>query len=250
LCFLASKATILLPKDIPVPKDKFYESFGEEWDLVLKEDRACNAMQALKKFDCTVDELNDTWQNSNAIKFGGGFYCAKLQMKGKSFYVFNAFFMTMRSKFVTPPTLTIYCFEIEFHSQQLSWSKFRNEILGPTDPKDGPPSSLRRLIFDQYQALGLSSLPNKGDNGVHASASPFEGLCEKMNWLQRNIEQDPFGQALLKANISIEMIKQWSVDPQVKLPPDGTKKGSIFDALEDLDAAECLTKLIEIKQVH
>lgn len=207
-------------------------------------------MQALIKFDCTVDELNDTWQSATAIKFGGGFYCALLTMKNKSYYVFNAFFMTMRSKFVTPPTLTIYCYEIEFSSKQLSWSKFRNEILGPTDPIDGPSNSLRRIIYDQYQTLGLSSLPNKGDNGVHASASPFEGLCEKMNWLQRNLEQDPFGQALMNAKISIDTIKAWSVDPQVKLPPDGSKMGSIFDSLEDMDASECLAKLIEINKVN
>lgn len=31
------------------------------------------------------------------------------------------------------------------------------------------------------------------DNGVHASASPFEGLAERMNWLEQPMESDAFG---------------------------------------------------------
>jgi hypothetical protein len=34
-----------------------------------------------------------------------------------------------------------------------------------------------------WEALGLRAPCNTSDNGVHASASPFEGLAEKMNWL-------------------------------------------------------------------
>ena len=35
-----------------------------------------------------------------------------------------------------------------------------------------------------WEALGLGFVPNVGENSVHASASPFEGLAERMNWLQ------------------------------------------------------------------
>ena len=35
------------------------------------------------------------------------------------------------------------------------------------------------IMHISYKELGLTSVPNKGDNGVHASASPFEGLAEK-----------------------------------------------------------------------
>ena len=36
-----------------------------------------------------------------SVKFGGGFYCAEmLKEDGTSIYVFNAFFMSMRSQFV------------------------------------------------------------------------------------------------------------------------------------------------------
>ena len=37
--------------------------------------------------------------------------------------------------------------------------------------------------LSRYKALGLTSKPNTGDNGVHASASPFEAMAERANWL-------------------------------------------------------------------
>ena len=90
----------------------------------------------------------------------------------------------------------------------------------------------------------MDSVPNKGDNGVHASASPFEGLAEKNNWLGIDVASDKFGKALLDAGLSEETIKEWSVDPRVTLP--GGEKGSVFDALEDMDVADCLSKLVEL----
>ena len=74
---IASKATILPVHKIPVPVDQFENTFGESWKTVLKQNRACNAMEACKRFDCTPSELNDAWQKVEPVKFGGGFYCGK-----------------------------------------------------------------------------------------------------------------------------------------------------------------------------
>lgn len=94
----------------------------------------------------------------------------------------------------------------------------------------------------------MKEVPNKGDNGVHASASPFEGLAEKNNWLGIKISADRFGKALLDAGLSEETIKEWSVDPRVTLP--GGEKGSVFDALEDMDVQECLDTLVELNKLN
>ena len=237
---IASKATILTPKEIPVPREKFQQHFKEDWDVVLKEDRTCNAMEACKRFSCTPTELDEAWRQSDVVKLGGGFYCGLVKMNGQSLYVFNAFFMQMRSKFVEK-SASIHCFEIEWDPNQLSWADFRGKVLGPTDPTAAPEGSLRKIILDTYEDLGIKEKPNKGDNGVHASASPFEGLAEKMNWLKVPIRKDTFGSALIAEGISEKLLKEWSLDPQVQLE-DGTL-GSIFDALEDMDAAACLAKL-------
>lgn len=94
----------------------------------------------------------------------------------------------------------------------------------------------------------MKELPNKSDNGVHASASPFEGLAEKQNWLGHKISEDKFGKALLDAGLNEEVIKEWSIDPRVELP-DGSK-GSVFDALEDMDVEECMKKLVELNTLN
>jgi hypothetical protein len=126
---IASKATILPASKIPVPAEKFELTFGESWNKVLKEKRACNAMEACERFECTPDELNVVWQKAATVKFGGGFYCAKISVNEKpELYVFNAFFMAMRAKFVGDNS--IHCYVVEWDPSTFSWSAFRNDILG------------------------------------------------------------------------------------------------------------------------
>mmetsp|Transcript_14072 Transcript_14072/g.18353 ORF Transcript_14072/g.18353 Transcript_14072/m.18353 type:complete len:321 (+) Transcript_14072:107-1069(+) len=248
---IASKATILPAKEIPVPPEKFQESFGESWEAVLSEDRAANAMEACKRFECDAAQLEEAWRaaegGNKVVKFGGGFYCGLLTYNGQALYVFNAFFMSMRAKFVGADA-SIYCFEVEWDPTALSWADFRGKVLGPTDPAEAPDGALRKLILDTWQDLGLKDEPNKGDNGVHASASPFEGLAEKMNWLSKSLEQDVFGKALLDVGIPKDTLKAWSVDPRIKITAD--EQGSVFDTLEDLNVGDCLAKMKELNSLN
>ena len=156
-------------------------------------------------------------------------------------YVFNGFFMSMRSKF-TVAGESIFYYLVEWNSADLSWADFRNKVLGPTDPADAPKDSLRGLIMQDWQKLGLKAEPNVGDNGVHASASPFEALAERLNWCGATLATDSFGSDLLKSGLSAATVGKWSVDPQV-MQPEG-KNGSLFDSLEDMDAADCLDKCV------
>lgn len=118
----------------------------------------------------------------------------------------------------------------------------------PTDPSKAKLGSIRRTVLDNYRKLGLSSKPDNSDNGVHASASPFEGLAEKANWLGVKLQDDPFGKALLAAGIAKEKLNQWFKDPQVRLSE--STFGSLFDELEDLDAVDCLQRLIELNKLN
>ena len=224
-------------------------AFGEEWELVLAEGRAYNAMDACKELHCTADELDGAWGNAKVTKFGGGFYGGLVTYQDHApIYVFNAFFMSMRSKFVGPGN-DVHTYRVQWDPEKLAWNAFRGELLGPTDPADGPEGSIRRAILDRYEEFGLTSTPNKGDNGVHASASPFEGLAEQANWLGVRLEDDAFGQALISAGLSAETIAAWSVDPRVEQGGDAGK-GSVFDAVEDLDAKACLRKLVELNDLN
>merc|ERR1712110_780137 len=97
--------------------------------------------------------------------------------------------MTMRSAF-TKPGGSIRYYTVEWDPSKLSWEDFRGKVLGPTDPKDAPKDSLRGEILADWESLGLSAEPNVGDNGVHASASPFEALAERLNWVGVKLEDD------------------------------------------------------------
>ena len=246
---IASKATMTTASALPVPAEKFSASFGEEWEAVKADGRCFNALECCKHLGIDAVELFKRWKGAEAkkklVKFGGGFYCGYLAEY--DLYTFNAFFMTMRGGFTAPGT-SIHYFVVVFDSAKLSWADFRGKVLGPTDPAEAPAESLRGSMFKTWAKLGLSSEPNTGNNCVHASASPFEGLAEKTNWLggSYTFANDPFGKLSLDAGIPEATLKAWSVDPQVVLPGSGGKKGSLFDAVEDMDVEECVKKCVEI----
>jgi nucleoside diphosphate kinase len=247
---IASKATLLTPDKLNIPKDKFKEQVGLEWDEVLKDGKALNAKDACEKMSIDADELDKMWagakKSKNLVKFGGGFYCGKLEKDGNTYYVFNGFFMTMRAGYVKEG-VSIYYFVVEWDTKDLSWADFRGKVLGPTDPADAPKDSLRGGALADWKDLGLAAEPNVGENCVHASASPFEALAERMNWLGYRAERDNFGKALLNADVRSKTIKDWCLDPVVKYgnPEEPTLK-SIWDTLEDMDTKECIAKCAEI----
>mmetsp|Transcript_52873 Transcript_52873/g.136542 ORF Transcript_52873/g.136542 Transcript_52873/m.136542 type:complete len:754 (-) Transcript_52873:263-2524(-) len=239
---IAAKATLKKPTELPIPKDKFKDHFGVEWDDMVKEERVFNAKDACEHLGVDSKKLDALWatakKEKKLVKFGGGFYCGQVDYEGKSIYAFNGFFMEMRSKFVDPG-VSIYYYVAEWDSAACSWEDFRGQVLGPTDPADAPEGSLRGLIAKDWESLGLKAACNTGDNGVHASASPFEALAERMNWLGARMDSDPFGKVLIKAGVGKGLIKEWSLDPQVTFGALPIKK-SIFDTLEDTDTDYCV----------
>ena len=60
------------------------------WGIVF------NAIDGAEKLGLNATELEQRWavakKNKDMIKFGGGFYCAKID----DYYLFNGFFMSMR----------------------------------------------------------------------------------------------------------------------------------------------------------
>lgn len=253
---IASKATILKSAALNVPAAKFKEKFGLEWSAALTQGLVFNAMDACKKLDLDSAQISTLWNKAkdddNLIKFGVGFYCGKLDTSQGDLYVLNAFFMfmkahlhllTMRSKFVEPGA-AIYYYVVSWDASKTSWEDFRGKVIGPTDPANAPKGSLRKAIYERWKKLGLPKEPNVSDNGVHVSASPFEALAERMNWLGKDVAQDPYGSYLLQKGLSKSVITEWSVDPAIPMP-DGSK-ASIFDTLEDMDAEPLAEKALTL----
>jgi nucleoside diphosphate kinase len=243
---IASKATLVKPDQLPVNSEKFEKQFGLSWEAALAQGNVYNALDACKHLEIDADALDAAWGKAKKadklVKLGGGFYAGLVDtIEGKEpIYTFNGFFMSMRAKFVVPGS-SIHYYVVQWNPEACSWADFRGKVLGPTDPAAAPADALRGIILADWESLGLKSVPDTGDNGVHASASPFEALCERMNWLKVPLEADEFGAQLLAAGISAETIKEWSVDPQVK-------GRSLFDQLEDLDTSACIAKAVELAQ--
>ena len=196
-----------------------------------------------KKLGITLDKLgldfDELKKGETMLKFGGGFYCGKLG----DIYVINGFYARMREQYTTPGTC-IYYYEVNFSTAQLPWPTFRGSILGATDPTAADPSSLRGTIYKTWQDLGLDSEPNTGNNGLHASASPFEAMSERANWLKKPLADDHFCKAMVQAGVPVGVVESWCGDPAVNF--DG-KKQSLFDLFEDVDGAPTLVKAAGIQ---
>jgi nucleoside diphosphate kinase len=159
-------------------------------------------------------------------------------------FVINGFYMSMREKY-TKRDVCVYYYLVEWDSSKLSWEDFRAKVLGATDPATAAVGSLRRAIYDKWEALGLKACPDVGENGMHGSASPFEAMAERLNWLGETLEKDKFAKTLTAAGVSKKIVADWTKDPQVTVPgQDG--KASLFDALEDMNSDDCLAKAKKI----
>jgi len=223
--------------------------FGESWDAVISSNKVYNAKDAAEKLGVDGAAINYKWsqlkRGKNLIKFGGGFYCGKID----DIYVMNGFYMSMRAAYCNEGE-KIKWYTVSWPTDSLGWESFRGDVLGSTDPSTAPKGSIRRTILDDYKRLGLKTKPNTGDNGVHASASPFEGLAERCNWLGASVETDQFGKGLLAAGVSKDTIMKWSGDSQVSVVGETAegKTMSVFDTLEDLDADTSLAKVGKISK--
>jgi len=232
---IAAKAVKLKPEQLNVPakgKAEFKKLFGLSWDDALARGLVFNAADATAKLGGDGNALEAKWsglsRGRELLKFGGGFYVGKVG----DIFVINGFYAAMRAAYTTPPA-ELHYFTVQWSTETVSWEAFRADVLGATNPGDAAKGSVRRDILEQWETLGLKSKPNVGENGVHASASPFEALAERMNWTGVALDEDLYGRGLLAAGIPAETIMSWTEDPQVTL---SGKKGSLFDFLEDKDA--------------
>src|SRR5262249_32948109 len=99
--------------------------------------------------------------NLGAKKVGGGTYCIKLKIEGKSFLVLNAFYPFMLEYF-TKEDRSIVVFEGD---SKTAWSTLRQEMVGVTNPTKAVDGSIRRTLLERRKEFGLSEV-NQGVNGI------------------------------------------------------------------------------------
>eukprot|EP00510_Aplanochytrium_minuta_P008119 CAMPEP_0184037648 /NCGR_PEP_ID=MMETSP0955-20130417/41201_1 /TAXON_ID=627963 /ORGANISM="Aplanochytrium sp, Strain PBS07" /LENGTH=353 /DNA_ID=CAMNT_0026325865 /DNA_START=135 /DNA_END=1196 /DNA_ORIENTATION=+ len=261
----AGPAVIDTPDELPVSesaKIAFKNSFGEDWDTVLREKRVVNAKTFAEMYD-QVD-LSEEWDHEKTVKarIGTGTKVAKLvgandRHSRDHHYVVNGFYLAMRNRFVNS-SAEVHFFLVEFDEKKVPWEVFRRDIVGTTDPAKAVDGSLRNLIYKGWKDLGLGSEPDYGNNGVHASAGPLEAFRERLLWddefvddpfNKHNVEQDQLGSELLRAGIDMSDIIALLSNADVQAANSGEYTAA-FDATENMNTSDAISFIKGISHFH
>ena len=248
---IAAKAVKLKPSELkPSAKAQkdFEKAFGLKWSDALKQGLVYNAADACKQLGCDGAGLDAKWSTLTRgrtdqvwrrllLREGRGHLCDERLLHGDG------------GGNLPDPSATIHYYLVEWPTSSLSWADFRARCWAPRTPPRLHRVLCGGAILDDWRALGLPACPDTGDNGVHASASPFEALSERVNWCGASFETDAYGRAASSRRASTpKRCKRGPRTLQVKLPGGGA--GSLFDALEDLDADKCLETAKAIKKAN
>ena len=122
------------------------------------------------------------WHLPPQVKIAHGTFCGELIHNDRTVYCLNGFFPYLREKMLSSSNDIKYLV-VEWDSSKLSWTRFAADVIGYQNPAEAFENSVRGKLYEQWESLGLSKLPDHENNGVHASTSPLEGLLEKRNWL-------------------------------------------------------------------
>lgn len=200
----------------------------------LKEQPQFNAFSLLT--------LND---NIGTKRLAGGTYAMSLKVLGKPYIILNPFHAYQLVPYTTSGNAII---ALEALSST-SWDDLRNKVCGVTNPADAVPGSLRNLLLVQKAELGLGDV-DRGNNGVHMSAGPLEGMVELRRFFSDHetgakvtSDQTAFGSLLLHVGVSAERVEELAQNPVLNV--EG-KAVSAFDVTEEKDAKEAAATLAKL----
>ena len=217
----------------PEGREKFRILFNETWDDALQAGRIVSGMTLQTR-------LNAVWSGYKAQKLAGGVYVAWIA--DQNIYVLNGFYTSIRELF-TAPQARMELMIADFDADKLPWRKFRNEVIGGTNPATAEPGSIRAHFYQQREALKMTG--SYRENVIHASASAFEALIEKTIWMADwPLERDPLWQKLDKAGIKLEQLQQWrDTNPVITVDE---KPVPLVESLEDMDSDNTAARLIAL----
>lgn len=245
-----------------------------EWDQAVKEGRVLNLPMYERYHSELKLPVGKTWDHHETKKVGvaSGIKVARLpsrralrsEMKLASeseldedeedededgeedmeTFVINGFYDDLRKQYVEDGSKVIV-FLVHFNENDVSWARFRQEIIGSTNPQKAKTGSLRQQILAQWKDLGLEEEPNYSNNGVHASAGPIEGLHERLLWFGTKLEEDPFGKALLQAKVDPDIIETFLKNKTVTLYGH---TDTTFNFTEELDSTDCIRHALDLQK--
>ena len=224
-------------------KDVFRTAFDEEWDAVVREGRVFSGEAMRRRLgNLSGEALNALWARHGARKLCGGCYVSRFEPE--NCYVVNGFYPSIREQF-TRPGAAVELFLVAF---ELPWRTFRSDVIGSTNPAAAEEQSIRGYLHDHAGEFGLRI--DARDNVIHASASPFEALCEARIWMPaRSLSRDPLWRLIhrkagLPAPALAARLEHWhATNPMATL---AGRTEPLLDLLEDLDTPAAAAALLDV----
>ncbi len=200
-------------------KTTFVFHFGEEWDECIASNSIFNASDVCSNFGISHSELLAAWLVSCSRGKHGliseFMECCQIEISNakRAIYCINGHYMSARDEFAAQ-SITLPYFVLEWKSSEMSWDRFYEEVIGYYNPEKAKQSSLRGMLYQHWEELGLQSYPNSVMNLVHASKSSFNAIIEQLEFVKgAQISDCSFGQVMLQQNFSPEVILELARNP-------------------------------------
>ena len=210
-----------------------------------------NTQKYSEQFDVPLLEISARWAKvSKVIRLATSIYVAELE---KGAFVINGFWPGLRESYlsggVSSPAegQNVHYFVVKFDPRELSWRDFRSRVIGNADPSLAESTSIRGSLYDAWQEVGLPCQPKTSSNAIYASAGPLSALRDRKKWTGVLVENDPYGQALLSAGVSSNLLQHWLKSCNIfvywRYDTESPVSGYLFDITANRDSAEVLMQL-------
>ena len=161
-------------------------------------------------------------------------------------YVVNGYLPAVREEMYAPGAKLFY-WELEFNFyRQFGWAEYMQNDLGDEDPTKANEDSVRAILHNEWEELGLAQQPTWTMNAVFGSRGPFEAYFHKSIYLPNHDPfKDYFYTAMLACGISRPTIERLGADPYLKWGPAGfIRKQYTYDALAGVNAEDALNRIM------
>lgn len=222
-------------------QSSFAAAFNTSWRAAVAAGRVVGGEEMRRRLGVDGETLHALWLRERMVKLAGGLYA--VHFREADLFVLNGFYPSMRAIFMAP-SARLRLLLLRFDEQRLPWRRFRDEIVGATDPAAAAPASIRGEMRRRAEELGI--VVSNRENAIHASASAFESLAEQLLWLpDRDPADDPLWRLLRGSGLTAARLATWREEnPQVTL---GGVSGALLDLLENRDTNETAALLFRYR---
>lgn len=181
----------------------------------------------------TPASLDELWSTKKSARVRSGYYVAAYEADGEKFVLVNGFHPVQLEHFTAADHRIVLML---IHSDT-DWSALRGDLIGATAPEKAAAGSIRGMLYADPGKYGFETV-GAGNNGVHLSAGPYEGVFEILNFLGNltdyDVAQTPplVIRKLMDQGLSLEDALKVTDNPMVTV--DG-KEDDLFGATEDVN---------------